>query len=82
MPYVGNGHCHDTMVSPLSTHGVQSASQPDDFKTFDIVRATQYGIYERVVELVECGFEVNQMDSENVSLLHWAAINNRLDIVK
>ena len=26
------------------------------------------------------GYDVNQRDAENVSLLHWAAINNRLEI--
>ena len=26
---------------------------PDDYKSFDIVKATQYGVYERVVELIE-----------------------------
>ena len=51
-------------------------------QTFDIVRATQYGVYERVVELVEGGYDVNTPDKENVSLLHWASINNRTDIVK
>ena len=55
---------------------------PDDYKSFDIVRATQYGVYERCLELVEGGYDVNQMDQENVSLLHWAAINNRLEIAK
>lgn len=55
---------------------------PEDFKNFDIVRATQYGVFERVQELVDGGYDVNQMDKENVSLLHWAAINNRADIVK
>ncbi|KAL8558722.1 hypothetical protein ACOMHN_036389 [Nucella lapillus] len=65
----------------------QPFSQPggpaqDDYKNFDIVRATQYGVLPRVRELVEAGFDVNQMDKENVSLLHWAAINNRIDIVK
>ena len=36
----------------------------------------------RVVELVDAGYDVNQPDSENVSLLHWASINNRKEIVK
>lgn len=47
-----------------------------------MVKATQYGVYERVVELVEGGVDVNQLDRENVSLLHWASINNRAEIVK
>lgn len=42
----------------------------------------QYGSLERVTELVEAGADVNQPDSETVTLLHWAAINNRKDIVK
>lgn len=33
-------------------------------------------------ELVEAGYNVNQRDSETVTLLHWAAINNRKDIIK
>ncbi|XP_003745812.1 palmitoyltransferase ZDHHC17 [Galendromus occidentalis] len=49
---------------------------------FDIVKATQYGIFDRVKEIVEGeGYGVNERDPENVTLLHWAAINNRLEIV-
>jgi len=55
---------------------------PDDYKTFDIVRAAQYGVLERCIELVDGGVDVNQPDAENVSILHWAAINNRLEIVR
>ncbi|KAK2187317.1 hypothetical protein NP493_169g00000 [Ridgeia piscesae] len=55
---------------------------PEEYKNFDIVRATQFGVFERVVELIEGGFDVNQLDHENVSVLHWAAINNRSEIVK
>ena len=54
----------------------------EDQSNYDIVRAVQYGLIERVQELVEAGYDVNQMDRENVSLLHWAAINNRADIVR
>uniref|UniRef100_A0AAQ4NWB9 Palmitoyltransferase n=1 Tax=Gasterosteus aculeatus aculeatus TaxID=481459 RepID=A0AAQ4NWB9_GASAC len=54
----------------------------DDYSTWDIVKATQYGIFERCRELVEAGFDVRQPDKENVTLLHWAAINNRIDLVK
>lgn len=32
-------------------------------------------------ELVEAGYDVNQRDSETVTLLHWAAINNRKEII-
>ncbi|KAF4079933.1 hypothetical protein AMELA_G00184070 [Ameiurus melas] len=54
----------------------------DDYSTWDIVKATQYGIFERCRELVEAGYDVRQPDKENVTLLHWAAINNRIDLVK
>ncbi|CAG7704209.1 unnamed protein product [Allacma fusca] len=53
-----------------------------DESNYDIVKATQYGIFHRCKELVEQGFDVNQRDSENITLLHWAAINCRKDIVK
>ncbi|KQK73916.1 palmitoyltransferase ZDHHC17 [Amazona aestiva] len=56
-------------------------SHIDDYSTWDIVKATQYGIYERCRELVEAGYDVRQPDKENVTLLHWAAINNRIDLV-
>ena len=55
---------------------------PDDYKNFDIVRAAQYGVLERCIELIDGGCDVNQPDAENVSILHWAAINNRLEIVR
>jgi len=42
----------------------------------------QYGAFERVAELVDGGYSVNQPDKENVTMLHWAAINNRAEIVK
>ncbi|KAH0501404.1 Palmitoyltransferase ZDHHC13 [Microtus ochrogaster] len=54
----------------------------EDSSNCDIVKATQYGIFERCKELVEAGYDVRQPDRENVSLLHWAAINNRLELVK
>ncbi|XP_070568248.1 palmitoyltransferase ZDHHC17-like isoform X1 [Ptychodera flava] len=54
----------------------------DDYSSWDIVKATQYGILERVKELVDEGYDVRQPDHENVTLLHWAAINNRIDLVK
>lgn len=53
-----------------------------DYKDFDIVKATQFGASERVRELVEEGFDVNTPDNDTVYLLHWAAINNRREIIK
>jgi len=53
-----------------------------DSSTFDIVKATQYGAFERVEEIIESGFSVEQRDDDNVTLLHWAAINNRRELVQ
>ncbi|XP_078139380.1 putative palmitoyltransferase ZDHHC13 [Centroberyx gerrardi] len=67
---------------------MESGQQPkkrshmDDSSSWDIVKATQFGILERCKELVEAGYDVRQPDKENVSLLHWAAINNRSEMVK
>ena len=56
--------------------------QPDP-GTFDIVKAAQFGALDRLRHLVEGeGADVNELDEERVSLLHWAAINNRKDVVK
>uniref|UniRef100_T1IZZ0 Palmitoyltransferase n=1 Tax=Strigamia maritima TaxID=126957 RepID=T1IZZ0_STRMM len=75
-----------TILRQTTQENTQTVSQPpqstDDFSKFDIVKATQYGAYERCRELIEDGFDVNQRDQENVTLLHWAAINNRKDIGK
>lgn len=60
----------------------RKTAQPDP-ATFDIIKATQFGVISRCHELIESGeYDVNQMDKENVSLLHWAAINNQLGLVR
>ncbi|EEC04140.1 zinc finger protein, putative [Ixodes scapularis] len=42
----------------------------------------RYGVFERCRYLVEVeGYDVNKPDAEDVTLLHWAAINNRREIV-
>ena len=49
-----------------------------DTSTWDIVKATQYGIFDRCREIVERdGFDVRKPDDQNITVLHWAAINNR-----
>ncbi|NXL02818.1 ZDH13 Palmitoyltransferase, partial [Mesembrinibis cayennensis] len=86
-------HCHGPhrphLHSCHGTHGdkglpVLPGPHPivEDPSTCDIVNATQYGIVERCKELVEAGYDVRQPDKENVTLLHWAAINNRQELVK
>ncbi|CRK98524.1 CLUMA_CG011877, isoform A [Clunio marinus] len=53
-----------------------------DYNDYDIVKAVQYGAIKRVQDLVDAGYDVNQPDNDTVSLLHWAAINNRVEIIK
>lgn len=57
-------------------------SHMDDSSSWDIVKSTQFGILDRCKELIEAGYDVRQPDKENVTLLHWAAINNRLELAK
>uniref|UniRef100_A0A673L3D3 Palmitoyltransferase n=2 Tax=Cyprinidae TaxID=7953 RepID=A0A673L3D3_9TELE len=79
---------HPEEIKPQShynhdySESVSRKSHVDDYSTWDIIKATQYGIFERCRELVEAGYDVRQPDKENVTLLHWAAINNRIDLVK
>ncbi|XP_035184658.1 palmitoyltransferase ZDHHC13 isoform X1 [Oxyura jamaicensis] len=86
-------HCHGPHRPHMhNCHSIHSekdlpvlpGSHPivEDPSSFDIVKATQYGILERCKELVEAGYDVRQPDKENVTLLHWAAINNRQELVK
>ena len=54
-----------------------------EYGALSAVKATQYGVLERLKELVETSqCDPHQPDPENVFLLHWAAINNRLEIAK
>ncbi|XP_057317381.1 palmitoyltransferase ZDHHC17-like isoform X2 [Hydractinia symbiolongicarpus] len=70
------------------SHGLNDPPQPYqppsmDYSAYDIVKASQYGYFERVRQLIEYeGVDVRQPDTENVTVLHWAAINNRLEIVR
>ncbi|XP_066504332.1 putative palmitoyltransferase ZDHHC13 [Hoplias malabaricus] len=83
------GHSHGFQPG---FHGQRSATlldttqQPkkysEDSSSWDIVKATQFGALERCKELIESGYDVRTPDKENVTLLHWAAINNRADLVK
>ena len=72
---------NDQPKSPEETSKSSSTSDPS--ATFDIVKATQYGVLERIHHLLDVeGVDVNGRDAENVTLLHWASINNRLEIGK
>uniref|UniRef100_A0A671M244 Palmitoyltransferase n=1 Tax=Sinocyclocheilus anshuiensis TaxID=1608454 RepID=A0A671M244_9TELE len=78
------GGFHGQLVpGPLDpTQQPRKVSHPEDSSSWDIVKATQFGALERCKELIEAGYDVRQPDKENVTPLHWAAINNRADIVK
>ena len=56
-------------------------SKPD-LVTMNIVQAVQYGEMDKLKEFVENGEDIRKADTENVTLLHWAAINNRTEIVR
>lgn len=66
----------------LSSNPTQPPEPEPDYSKFDIVKATQYGAIDRCREIIEGGHDVNTRDDENVTLLHWAAINNRREVVK
>lgn len=93
----GHGHGHGGHCSSLHNPGFQFPQRTDvidsiqqlkkfpqaeESSSWDIVTATQFGALDRCKELVEAGYDVRQPDKENVTLLHWAAINNRLELVK
>ncbi|XP_034480434.1 palmitoyltransferase Hip14 [Drosophila innubila] len=77
----GNQTDNDRQAALIAQQPPTAPVEPD-YSGFDIVKATQYGAIARVRELVESGWDVNQPDSETVTLLHWAAINNRRDIIR
>ncbi|KAI5620740.1 palmitoyltransferase ZDHHC13, partial [Silurus asotus] len=90
--HVHGGHSHGFMPSFQFLQRNESMLDPtqqpkkythiEDSSSWDIVKATQFGAFDRCKELVEAGYDVRQPDKENVTLLHWAAINNRLDLIK
>lgn len=75
-------HSHRNTSSMAANESTTVVPAHHDYSGFDIVKATQFGAIGRVKELIEAGWDVNQPDSETVTLLHWAAINNRKDIIK
>ncbi|XP_030650293.1 putative palmitoyltransferase ZDHHC13 [Chanos chanos] len=74
------GSRSEAMMDP--TQQPKKYSHVEDSSSWDIVKATQFGALERCKELIEAGYDVRQPDKENVTLLHWAAINNRMEVVK
>ena len=83
---MNKGSCCDEKVEVNQKLPPINPLQPENKKkidpsTMDQVKATQFGYLERLKELNANGeLEVNQKDQENVTLLHWAAINNRKEV--
>uniref|UniRef100_A0A7M5V2J9 Palmitoyltransferase n=1 Tax=Clytia hemisphaerica TaxID=252671 RepID=A0A7M5V2J9_9CNID len=66
----------------VSASGARQAPAVDT-NQYDIIKAAQYGFLDRVKHLVEIeGADIRKPDAENVTVLHWAAINNRIDVVQ
>lgn len=60
-----------------------SAPDRPDPATMDIIQATQYGYLIRCADIIEKQrLDVTAGDSEGITLLHWAAINNRVEIAE
>eukprot|EP00795_Rhopilema_esculentum_P011354 gene11354-21546_t len=67
---------------PAPSFGSANGHQQPDYSKFDIVKAAQYGILERCQQLIEEGeADVRVPDAEDVTMLHWASINNRLNVM-
>lgn len=48
-----------------------------------VCSAVQYGFYDRVVQLIDANPSLASTPlNDNITLLHWAAINNRFEIAK
>lgn len=59
----------------------EACTSASDFDELDIKQAAQFGDLSKVKHLIESGLAtVNDTDSDDCSLLHWAAINNRHDV--
>ena len=60
-----------------------TAPQRPDPAKMDIVQATQYGYLIRCADIIEKQrVDVTKGDDEGITLLHWASINNRIDIAE
>ncbi len=86
----GHGHSHNHSSSCEHAHTPTHMSQPVPEPPpkpaaidMTIVQAVQYNEIERVKELVESlQHDVNTPDQEGCFLLHWASINNHVELVR
>jgi hypothetical protein len=84
----GHSHAHSSSCrhpqSPM--HFSQPVPEPPPVvpaADMNIVQAVQYNEIERVKQLIESGeADVNKPDSEGCYAMHWASINNHVELVR
>ena len=69
---------------PVSLFSESQEAEEDkiDFSKLDLTEAVQHGARERFDQLLEEGLNPASVDRKDISLLHWAALNNRRDIAE
>lgn len=71
------------MMSEVGGSTLEEESGLMEGHDFDIVKASQYGYLPRVRQLVEeMKVDCGKGDHQNITPMHWAAINNRVDVVR
>ncbi|CAF0770364.1 unnamed protein product [Rotaria sordida] len=86
----GHGHSHTHSSSCAHSNSQMHFSQPVpdappklDPAEMNIVQAVQYNEIERVKQLIESGqADVDVPDNEGCYLMHWASINNHVELVR
>eukprot|EP00126_Sphaerothecum_destruens_P009160 Sdes_comp20444_c0_seq1m14628 len=70
---------HVQELDEFKSNGDNQIPNPEEL---DIFQSTQRGLFKTVKKMIEeeKTHTVFDLDSEGISLLHWAAINNRVDI--
>lgn len=93
-PGHGHGHSHGDGSSGICRHNhsppttrlnqpIQTVTSETPPSEMNIVQAIQFNQIGRVKELIESGkSDVNGPDAEGCFLLHWAAINNHVELVR
>uniref|UniRef100_A0A7E4VSM5 Palmitoyltransferase n=1 Tax=Panagrellus redivivus TaxID=6233 RepID=A0A7E4VSM5_PANRE len=70
-------------MEPSNVEYEEAGTSASEFDELDIKQAVQFGDLSKVKHLVESGLAtINDTDADDCSLLHWAAINNRMEVAK
>ncbi|CAF3490537.1 unnamed protein product [Adineta steineri] len=82
-PNVLNGGTNKPPPYPVEPPTIISSAPVPESHTADLVSAVQFGYYDRVVELIEpAPYLASTPVAGNITLLHWAALNNRVEIAR